>query len=121
IQSVCGAPREERREAVLCNDLLGCVTVESGAEWAERSGRSSYYDAEGVTLYLGDCLEVLRDMPKVDAVITDPPYNVGLQYGAGVDDAKANYAQWCAQWFGLLKADRIAISVGVANMTMWDA
>lgn len=26
------------------------------------------------TLYLGDCLEVLPTLPKVDAVITDPPY-----------------------------------------------
>ena len=25
IQSVCGAPREERREAVLCNDLLALL------------------------------------------------------------------------------------------------
>jgi DNA modification methylase len=26
------------------------------------------------TLYLGDCLEILPHLPKVDAVITDPPY-----------------------------------------------
>lgn len=26
------------------------------------------------TLYLGDCREILPTMPKVDAVITDPPY-----------------------------------------------
>jgi site-specific DNA-methyltransferase (adenine-specific) len=30
------------------------------------------------TLYLGDCLEVLPTLPKVDAVITDPPYGVNL-------------------------------------------
>lgn len=29
------------------------------------------------TLYLGDCLEVLPTLPKVDAVITDPPYSSG--------------------------------------------
>ena len=27
------------------------------------------------TLYLGDCLEILPTLPKVDAVITSPPYN----------------------------------------------
>jgi site-specific DNA-methyltransferase (adenine-specific) len=27
------------------------------------------------TLYLGDCLEILPTLPKVDAVITDPPYS----------------------------------------------
>lgn len=26
------------------------------------------------TLYLGDCIEILPTLPKVDAVITDPPY-----------------------------------------------
>lgn len=31
------------------------------------------------TLYLGDCLEILPTLPKVDAVITDPPY--GIDYG----------------------------------------
>jgi site-specific DNA-methyltransferase (adenine-specific) len=30
------------------------------------------------TLYLGDCLEILPTLPKVDAVITDPPYGMGL-------------------------------------------
>ena len=30
------------------------------------------------TLYLGDCLEILPTLPKVDAVITDPPYGLGL-------------------------------------------
>lgn len=29
------------------------------------------------TLYLGDCMEVLPTLPKVDAVITDPPFGVG--------------------------------------------
>jgi DNA modification methylase len=28
-------------------------------------------------LYRGDCLEVLPTLPKVDAVITDPPYGIG--------------------------------------------
>jgi site-specific DNA-methyltransferase (adenine-specific) len=28
------------------------------------------------TLYLGDCREVLPTLPKVDAVITDPPYGI---------------------------------------------
>lgn len=36
------------------------------------------------TLYLGDCLEILPTLPKVDAVITDPPYpnNAGHFVGA---------------------------------------
>jgi len=30
--------------------------------------------ADGVTLYLGDCREILPTLSKVDAVVTDPPY-----------------------------------------------
>jgi len=33
------------------------------------------------TLYLGDCLEILPTLPKVDAVITDPPYGIGADKG----------------------------------------
>lgn len=29
------------------------------------------------TLYLGDCRDILPTLPKVDAVITDPPYGLG--------------------------------------------
>jgi DNA modification methylase len=34
--------------------------------------------ADGVTLYLGDCREILPTLGKVDAVVTDPPYGVEL-------------------------------------------
>lgn len=30
------------------------------------------------TLYLGDCLEVMPTLAKVDAVVTDPPYGIGI-------------------------------------------
>lgn len=30
------------------------------------------------TLYLGDCMEILPMLGKVDAVITDPPYGIGV-------------------------------------------
>ncbi len=47
-----------------------------------------------VTLYRGDAIDVLRTLPaaSVDAVVTDPPYGIGFQYGAGrevADDPQA--------------------------------
>jgi site-specific DNA-methyltransferase (adenine-specific)/modification methylase len=29
-------------------------------------------------LYLGDCLEILPTLNKVDAIVTDPPYGIGI-------------------------------------------
>jgi hypothetical protein len=45
-----------------------------------------HFTGRGVTLYHGDCLEVMRTLPdaSVDAVVTDPPY--GLEFmGKGWD------------------------------------
>lgn len=39
--------------------------------------------AEGVTLYLGDCRELLPTLPRVDACVTDPPYGIGHVKGSG--------------------------------------
>ncbi len=45
------------------------------------------------TLYLGDCLEILPTLPKVDAVITDPPYGVMLgEAGTGAERDKGQIA-----------------------------
>lgn len=39
-----------------------------------------YYAAEGVTLHLGDCLAILPTIAdaSVDAIVTDPPYELGF-------------------------------------------
>lgn len=36
-----------------------------------------YYTDEHVTLYHGDCREVIPDLGPVDVVLTDPPYAIG--------------------------------------------
>ena len=33
-----------------------------------------YYQEDDLTIYCGDCLEVMPLLPKVDLVVTDPPY-----------------------------------------------
>jgi site-specific DNA-methyltransferase (adenine-specific) len=42
-------------------------------------------------LYLGDCLEILPTLPKVDAVITDPPYGLGDRMQGGTWGAKTEF------------------------------
>ena len=38
-----------------------------------------YYEHAGITIWHGDCREILPYLPKVDAVITDPPYGVDFR------------------------------------------
>ena len=39
-----------------------------------------YYQEENIMIYNNDCLEILKQLPdeSVDAVITDPPYELGF-------------------------------------------
>jgi len=50
----------------------------------------------------GDSLIVLKKMldESIDLIITDPPYNVGLDYGKYSNDKKKKeeYYQWCKIW-----------------------
>ena len=48
------------------------------------------------TLYCGDCMDILPTLEQVDAVITDPPYGIGIT-----------------------KSNRLAVSRGMGGMT-WD-
>ena len=49
--------------------------------------------AEGVTLYLGDCRDVLPTLGKVDAVVTDPPYGLGKKMQGGTWGAKPGFKE----------------------------
>lgn len=48
------------------------------------------------TLYLGDCLELLPLLGKVDAVVTDPPYGIG--FGAKHTKWSANRGVVLGDW-----------------------
>lgn len=42
-----------------------------------------YYQDEWVTIYHGDCREILPELPRVDLVLTDPPY--GKRWARGIN------------------------------------
>ena len=57
-----------------------------------------HYADDAVTLYHGDCLEVLRALPdaSVDAVVTDPPYGLefmGKEWDAPWRDSAAKFRE----------------------------
>jgi DNA modification methylase len=41
-----------------------------------------YYRDDSVTIYHGDCREILPQLPKHDLLLTDPPYGIGEDGGA---------------------------------------
>lgn len=58
------------------------------------------------TLYLGDCLEVLPTLDKVDGLITDPPFGVGFKYESH-DDSPSGYIEWL--WPLIEKAESLCL------------
>jgi len=94
--------------------------------------RSPDYQRDGISLFIGDCRDVLPDLVGVDVVITDPPYGVRLgekannqrfdraTYESFVDtpEAVTQLAQDCLPLMKLC-AKRIAMTPGVKNMWAW--
>lgn len=66
-----------------------------------------YYEEPGITIYHGDCRDILPSLPKVDLVLTDPPYGVGF---ASWDE------KFTFDWFELFKNFRIAFTPGISNV-----
>lgn len=51
-----------------------------------------YFTARGVTIYHGDCREILASLGPVDAVVTDPPYG----------ETSLGWDRWPAGWPALM-------------------
>lgn len=81
-----------------------------------------YYEDEWVTLYHGDCREVLPSLSPVDAVMMDPPYGVDFAYDDhddNRDDYDALLTTVQAQVFDL--APVVLVTPGISNIWRWPA
>lgn len=53
-------------------------------DWASIPGVKRARVIGGQTLLQGDCLEIMPGLPRVDAMLTDPPYGIGdIMVGSG--------------------------------------
>ena len=76
-------------------------------------------------LFHGDSLEILPDIPtgSVDLAFADPPFNLGKDYGARVNDqlATEEYLNWCYRWLDeLVRIVGAGGSVFVYNLPKWN-
>ena len=76
-----------------------------------------YYDHKGITIYHGDCLEIMPQLDPVDLVLTDPPYGNNTAY-ASFDDSAENVHRLIIGVMPLVleKAERVVLTPGVANI-----
>jgi site-specific DNA-methyltransferase (adenine-specific)/modification methylase len=71
------------------------------------------------TLYLGDCRDILPTLPKVDAVVTDPPYGLGKRMSGGTWGAAEKYADM-REWDEMAPADIVSSLIALSLPTiMW--
>lgn len=85
-----------------------------------------YYEEENITIYNGDCLEVMKELPdkSIDLVLTDPPYNaknIGpkcRKYSQGIMQLpEKEYKKFCKSWFSMAGklSKNIVFTPGIAN------
>ena len=71
--------------------------------------------SDDVTLYCGDCLDILPTLGHVDAVVTDPPYGIGFKYNVHDDDGTLYESLMLAV------VPKIQRLVGTGPVFMWQA
>ena len=67
------------------------------------------------TLILGDCLEVMLTLGKVDAVVTDPPYGLGDWNNRGTNAARPFDSEITQQWDQPISQEHISAFCGLSK------
>jgi len=72
------------------------------------------------TLYLGDCLDIMPTLGKVDAVVTDPPYGLGDWNNRGTNAARPFDSDKTQEWDKPISYEHIAAIRGISkHQILW--
>jgi site-specific DNA-methyltransferase (adenine-specific) len=88
-----------------------------------KAGRATF------RFYLGDCLDVLDQLPRgsIDAIVTSPPYNLGIRYRSYDDTIpRETYLTWTGDWVkraaaALASDGSLFLNVGAKPTDPWTA
>lgn len=94
------------------------------SEITKQQGLQQVYSSKHGVLYQGDCLQFLSAFPdaSVDLVFADPPFNLGKEYGKGIDDSMEaeKYLHWSQQWLDeSIRILKPGGSLFVFNLPRW--
>ena len=74
--------------------------------------------SEDVTLYRGDCSEVLPTLGRVDAVITDPPYGIGSWNSTGGNSLGARECEQINRWDSRVAEHVLRLAIAAAPIAV---
>lgn len=81
-----------------------------------------YYEHAGITIYHGDCREILPQLPSCDLILTDPPYGIGLEY-ASFNDTPEEVLRLVSAIMPVIKfkSKRALLTCGTRQITFYPA
>lgn len=88
--------------------------------WPIDIGVKPYYQDDWTVLYCADCRDILPLLPKVDLVLTDPPYGVGVDYDS-FNDTESNVSELVKSVLPICieKSKRVALTCGTRQQSAY--
>jgi site-specific DNA-methyltransferase (adenine-specific) len=79
-----------------------------------------YYEHAGITIYNSDCREILPLLPKVDLVLTDPPYGIDYQSSRRTDKTQRKDKIQGDKAFPLWIFEELKYNIALFVWMRWD-
>lgn len=82
-----------------------------------------YYSDDAVTIYHGDCREILPSLERADLILTDPPYGLGDKWqGGGGEHTRTSWRfdpSEARAWDGSVTDGVVALATAAQYVVIW--